>query len=191
MLSIFGCDQDWPIMPLSVQIGSYLRIGNITAFIGATLYEVGGILLVLEAVNAGRVESLGSALMSDLHLNNRCGTKPNHTVQVQAVPTHRDPGTRWIWAPSWQEFSTHLVFDLGFQASFIMGIGCTVFYIAGIASIPPLFKLIDRPDLKELVYWWPLLLGGILFVVSGILYVLESQERWVRRHRLIRFSRYY
>lgn len=136
-------------------------------------------MLVLEAINADRVESFGWALMSDIHLSNHSGTNTNPARQVQVVQANKDAGTKWIWAPSWHEFSTHLAFDMGFQASFILGIGCTVFYIAGIVSLPSLFVKLGNDDVKDLMYWWPLFVGGVLFVISGVLYVLETQGKWV------------
>lgn len=158
-----------------------LCTGGITAFIGATIFEIGGVLLFLEAINADREQNFGWAFLADLH-RDELSPGMDAATRIEASPPDGDNKIAWVWAPSWHDFSTHLIFDLGFLASLIMVVGCTIFYIPGILALPQLYQLIEDADVVDQAFWTPLVVGGVLFVVSGVLYVLETQEKWVRKH---------
>jgi len=43
-------------------------------------------------------------------------------------------------------------------------------------SLPPLFALLDTRAKILCLYWVPQLVGGLLFVISGMLFTLETQK---------------
>ena len=81
---------------------------------------------------------------------------------------------RW---PTWHELTTHYFHEIGFLASFILAIGATIFYISGILALPGVYNHLPQGVLYG-IYWLSYLVGGILFVVSGVLYMFETQKKW-------------
>lgn len=58
-----------------------------------------------------------------------------------------------------------------------MAIGAVVFYISAIMALPWIYDACSQGVLYG-VYWLAYLVGAILFVVSSVLYVLETQPKW-------------
>ena len=143
-----------PFAPKVAFDGQSLYGGGITAFIGATVFEIGSAFLMLEAVNENRtgcfgwaVEHLGDNDHSELgaatqvvplkesclhhHQNtsNLVG-KPSlvsrltNPVQADSTPEGEHS---WVWWPSKTELRTHYLHDVGFMASLIQAIAATVF----------------------------------------------------------------
>lgn len=83
----------------------------------------------------------------------------------------------WQWWPSWHDVTTHYIYEIGFLASFTMSVGATVFSICGILALPGIFNNLSDAALKG-AYFFPYLLGGLLFTVASILYILETQPNW-------------
>jgi len=67
--------------------------------------------------------------------------------------------------------------DLGFIASSSQLVGTTVFWIAGFTALPGILNVLSPAALYG-AYWLPLILGGAFFVVSGFLFMIETQEHW-------------
>ncbi|KAK2600130.1 hypothetical protein QQS21_005145 [Conoideocrella luteorostrata] len=84
---------------------------------------------------------------------------------------------KWQWWPSWHDVRTHYIYEIGFLASFLMSVGATVFYICGILALPGIFDHLSKPALQG-AYYFPYLLGGLLFAVSSLFYILETQPNW-------------
>ena len=55
--------------------------------------------------------------------------------------------------------------------------GAMIFYISGLMALPGIINHISTGVLNG-VYWLAYLVGGILFTVSSVLYVLETQPNW-------------
>jgi hypothetical protein len=53
----------------------------------------------------------------------------------------------------------------------------TIFWISGFTALPGILNLLSKP-LEDGIYWTPQVVGGSGFIVSGILFMLETQERW-------------
>ena len=59
-------------------------------------------------------------------------------------------------------------------------IGSTVFWIAGFTALPQIFKALDTQAKLNAAFWTPQLVGGIFFVISGALFMIETQKHWWR-----------
>lgn len=173
--------------------------GGLTAFIGATMFTVGGVLLVVEASNEHQTGCFGWAV-ENLFTHSDSDTEPGSrpppdgklTIRQEACTHHHatgahssaalhlqhpEAGRRWEWCPTWQEFRRHYIYEIGFMASFVLAIGAVIFYVSGIMALPWIYDKISQPVLYG-TYWLAYLGGGILFVVSSALYMLETQPKW-------------
>ncbi|KAJ6441245.1 endo-polygalacturonase PG1 [Purpureocillium lavendulum] len=209
--------------------------GGVLVFIGATLFQIGAVLLFLESYN-DRAETQFGGAMEDLFVNRlgivrrgrhrrhkhfdmptaaaaaaaaQQGASPDTSlasggggggdgdldaqkpeengVEMQSTSSHGSPATdhhhhqfeerKWQWWPSWHDVTTHYMYEIGFLASFTMSVGATVFYISGILALPGIFNHLSKAALQG-AYFFPYLLGGLLFAVSSVLYILETQPNW-------------
>jgi hypothetical protein len=175
--------------------------GGITAFIGATVFEVGSILLMAEAVNENRTGCFGWAIESALshetqseavttlkpskshcthhHSNkgNLVGKSRGATTPSQTkLETEANNGS-WMWWPSSEELRTHYLHSLGFLASLFQLFGATIFWISGLTALPGIYNHMSRP-VTIIFYWTPQVIGGLGFIVSGTLFMIETQSKW-------------
>jgi hypothetical protein len=56
-------------------------------------------------------------------------------------------------------------------------IGATIFWISGFTALPPIYNALSMPVMNG-VYWVPQVVGGTGFIVSGLLFMVEVQEKW-------------
>lgn len=157
--------------------------GGVTAFVGATLFQFGAILLVFEAVNENQTGCFGWAVEGLL-----LKADPDECEHHHQWPRRRKQGREigrsetqqartWTWWPSWKELTTHYIHEVGFVANITLSIGATIFYVSGILALPGVYDKLSQGVLWG-VYWLTYLVGGILFVVSSGLIMLETQEHW-------------
>jgi hypothetical protein len=188
------------VRPRSEFTNEELYGGGITAFIGATVFEVGSILLMAEAINENRSGCFGWALERSLshdkedgavdvkpenascthHHSNRRNLvgKGGHAGADNSTKNDAQPGTRtWVWCPSAEALRTHYLHSLGFLASLAQLLGATIFWISGLTALPGIYDRMSRP-LTIALYWTPQVLGGLGFIVSGTLFMLETQSAW-------------
>jgi hypothetical protein len=205
--------------------------GDLTSFIGATLFQVGAVLLLFEACNENQTGCFGWALgqvfdpESDgggggggrdddssertgeargrlvtshahavpapvpdscrhRHHQRHGGSNDDSNDNKPSSPTHQQQplvrpaaGRRWSWWPSYHELRTHYVHEIGFLASAAMVVGATIFYVCGICSLPGIYSNMSLGVARG-VYWLTYLVGGVLFIVSSVLYMLEVQPNW-------------
>lgn len=191
--------------------GEVLLGGGISAFIGATVFEVGSVLLLLEAVNANQTGCFGWALETELskveknhadrrvtkvkpsadecrhhHVNRRnlvgFGRHLSHQFSrdlSNGYTTSSSDGRSFRWLPSWTELRTHYFHELGFLASLIQFFAATIFWIAGFTGLPGIIDHMSQ-RVTNGVYWVPQIVGGTGFILSGLLFTLETQEKWYR-----------
>lgn len=176
--------------------------GGITAFIGATVFELGSVLLMLEAVNENRTGCFGWAVEEawDEHVEGngwRVAPKycthhhpnkrnfvggPNAPTDGDASKLQYDSAPRgarsWTWWPSWHDLKTHYLYDLGFLACCAQMAGATVFWISGFTALPGIYNNLAQPGVLNGVYWVPQIIGGSGFVISGTLFMIETQKHW-------------
>jgi hypothetical protein len=186
--------------------GEELYGGGVTAFIGATIFEMGSVLLLAEAVNEDRTGCFGWALERAVshddageqgennsyrlrpsrshcahhHLNktNLLG-KGNATDSSPNTAANSKPNQTWTWFPSLQELRTHYIHELGFLASLTQLLAASVFWISGLTALPGIYNKMSRP-VTIILYWTPQVIGGAGFVLSGLLFMLETQTRWYK-----------
>jgi len=176
--------------------------GGITAFIGATIFEIGSILLMIEAINESRSGCFGWALHGALHdasglvvgIEPSLGECRHHHLNRKNLvgKCHRSAGTQaghngevdaskkaWQWFPSHVDLQTHYLHELGFLASLAQFLGASVFWISGFTALPGIQDRLSQP-LRNGIYWLPQIIGGTGFIVSGTLFMLETQRKWYR-----------
>ena len=195
--------------PKSEFPGETLYGGGISAFIGATVFEIGSVLLMFEAVNENRTGCFGWALeeLYDEHFSDESAEhgprtrifpdmkacthhhqnkgnfvgKPNLS-EKSATSATSDPTPEgdksWVWFPSWNELKTHYFHDLGFLACSSQMFGATVFWISGFTALPGIYTALTTPAKLNGAYWAPQVIGGMGFVVSGTLFMIETQKHW-------------
>jgi hypothetical protein len=198
------------IRPSSAFHNEALVGGGITAFIGATIFVVGSVLLMLEAVNENREGCFGYAVESaydefvdkaetgsgsDLKIVARNDTCTHHHRNKRNLvgkahrlphntPSVLDPNKQqpaktnsWVWFPSWIELKSHYLHELGFIASLSQLIAATVFWISGFTALPGILNVLS-PGLSDGVFWTPQIVGGSGFILSGWLFMIETQKHW-------------
>ncbi|KAF1974774.1 hypothetical protein BU23DRAFT_90715 [Bimuria novae-zelandiae CBS 107.79] len=179
--------------------------GGITAFIGATIFEIGSILLMAEAVNENRTACFGWALERALSSDSeKASVDGLHLRPTESHCTHHHknrrnlvgravtmgsmprPGSKlqpqersWIWFPSVQELRNHYIRELGFLASLTQLVAASIFWIAGFTALPGIYDHMSR-TVTIVLYWTPQVVGGTGFILSGALFMLETQERWYK-----------
>ncbi|KAF5621164.1 5-carboxyvanillate decarboxylase [Fusarium tjaetaba] len=179
-----------PVLYPSTKVSDWA--GGLTAFIGATVFEFGSFLLMLEAVNENRSDCFGWAVEESvdgmLHLTHAHNCKHAHAQKGTLVKqSSRSLGNNvadssgkdrmWSWWPTWYELRTHYFFDIGFLACSSQTFGATVFWISGFTALPPILNGLSTPA-ENGVYWLPQVIGGTGFIVSSLLFMVEVQPRW-------------
>ena len=81
--------------------------------------------------------------------------------------------------PSVKELRTHYIHELGFLASAIQLLSASVFWIAGLTGLPGIYNHLSS-GLADGIYWAPQIVGGAGFILSGLLFTLETQSRWYK-----------
>lgn len=163
-----------------------------TSLAGATLFQIGAVLLILEAWNEERTGCFGWALRKALvggelevdpdlnhckhHHQQRRKKRKGKMVKDEEDGNQKD-GHVWQWYPSWQDLRGHYIHEIGFLASFYLAIGATVFYVSGVMAITPIYDGLSTGVLYG-VYYMTYLVGGVLFMFSSALYILETQAKW-------------
>lgn len=169
--------------------------GGITAFIGATVFEIGSVLLLAEAVNEGRSGCFGWAVEQALSHEDEEGLVVLRPSKSHCVHSHNKPQShrtghagdakhelqsdrrKWVWWPSNEELRTHCIHNLGFLASLAQFLGATIFWVAGFTALPGIYNRMSQP-ITIVFYWTPQVVGGLGFVISGFLFMIETQSKW-------------
>ncbi|KAI9864359.1 MAG: hypothetical protein M1813_003279 [Trichoglossum hirsutum] len=153
---------------------------GVTAFLGATIFELGSVLLLLEAVNerregcfgwaveqiwAGEVgTSSGMRLMPDpegcqhRHRRRKGDSSLRKSSEEGSADHEETDGEAlpWCWFPTWHDLRTHYLHEIGFLASLVQFISATVFWISGFTALP---NIVNKDEI-------------------GALFVLETQPKW-------------
>lgn len=80
--------------------------------------------------------------------------------------------------PSFWDLKTHYCHELGFLACAIMLVSIIIFFIACITALPPIYRLLNTPAKLIGAYWAPQVVGGVGFIVAGLMLMIETQEHW-------------
>lgn len=173
--------------------------GGVTAFIGATIFEIGSVLLMFEAVNENSSGCFGWAVEQawDEHkqrshfrvhptqdeCNHHHANKHNFVgkghgkATLEPADVNTKDGKTWQWYPSWHSLKTHYFHELGFLACLSQFIGATIFWISGFTALPGVINHLSQ-RVENGVFWVPQIVGGTGFIVSGTLFMLETQSNW-------------
>ncbi|RMZ90202.1 hypothetical protein DV736_g2559, partial [Chaetothyriales sp. CBS 134916] len=156
-----------PLVAPSTEFHNEIYIGGgVTAFIGAIIFfEVGSVLLIFEAINANNSGCFGWAV--EQLGQEKAGGKPKYRFR-----------RGWQWFPSWQDLRTHYFHELGFLAGAAQLFGATIFGISGFTALPGIQNHLTSHGALNGAYWIPQVIGGSSFIVSSILYMLETQQKW-------------
>ena len=189
--------------PSTVFPNEVLTGGGITAFIGAIIFfETGSILLFFEAVNENSTGCFGWAIEHLIepddeksakirirpskaacihHHQNKANfvgrSSSNTDAELKPPDEATKDGKTWQWFPSRAALRTHYLHELGFLAGLAQLFGATVFGISGFTALPGIQPITPQRVLNG-VYWVPQIVGGSGFIVSGTLYMLETQKTW-------------
>jgi len=160
-----------------------------TAFIGATIFELGSILGMWEAWNRGDAAHFGyECREAASEMERALGFK---TKDIKPDPEeadmekngasgkdmHKIPHKKWIW------FSTDTKYfhELGFLAAFWQLIAASIFWISGFTAIPTINTAIENNvGLLDGIFWTPQVVGGTGFMISAACIMLESQKKWYK-----------
>lgn len=170
--------------PASSWAGESTWGGGVSAAVGASIFEFGSVLLMLEAVNENRSDCFGWALQEALeeggesyqeawHVllrKERDQCRHHHRNRRRFLATRKgvEGGTdvgledndntrtarRWTWWPSWYELRTHYLREIGFLACLSQMIGATVFWISGFTGLPQVLGTLSVPA-ENGIYWLP------------------------------------
>lgn len=191
--------------------------GGVSAFVGATIFEVGSLLLMIEAINENRQGCFGWALERAIsgengaegkirvrpdksscehhHSNKKnfvgkgsvdgpsaadsSGSSGSSTGEVGKQANTDSPDRTWQWFPSRYDLTTHYIRELGFLASLAQFLGATIFWISGFTALPGINNKMSQ-GLLDGIYWTPQIVGGCGFIISGALFMLETQQVWFK-----------
>lgn len=212
--------------------GESLDGAGITAFIGATIFELGSCLGMLEAVNEDRsgcfgwhfqhlfqttssappVDARSITRRESPRLQDPAAQNPGETTPSTQLPAHDvekasaisaqpicgqcphhdahhnhirqrlsasdpDSSRAWVWWPSCLELRHHYAHELGFWANALQLVAATIFWISGFTALPGIYENMSR-RLIDGVYWVPQVVGGVGFILSGGIFMLENQPTW-------------
>jgi hypothetical protein len=176
---------------------------GLTSMLGATIFEVGAVMALLEAVNENRTDCFGWALEKAVSeeqerlvarhsgcrhhhgskrtflgggLSERADSKEADDVVDEKGGDGRGK-RKFTWVPTWYELKTHYFRDIGFLAAFIQWMGATIFWVPGIVGIPQILARLT-PSETTGVYWLLQVVGGSGFIISAGMLMLEVQSKW-------------
>lgn len=138
--------------------------GGITAFVGATVFEIGSVLLMIEAVNEKQKDCFGWALEEAMESHGLLfrpdpkGCTHHHSVRHSLLAVGEadvgKEGRSWEWWPTWSELRAHYFREIGFLASLSQFIGASVFWISGFTALPSIQDRLSTSAVNG-VYWLP------------------------------------
>ncbi|KAE9390303.1 hypothetical protein BT96DRAFT_1024605 [Gymnopus androsaceus JB14] len=156
-----------------------------TAWVGATIFEVGSVLGMLEAWNREDTANFGWGVRKALgHDDPEAGGNMATSNSSDTIPGSRSesekeskpkPKRQWIW------FSTDAKYwhEMGFLAAFAQFCGASIFWISGFTALPSIQNTImTETGVLDGVFWTPQVIGGSGFVISATFIMLETQKRW-------------
>lgn len=168
--------------------GNSTYVSPLMVFFGATIFQLGGIAIVLEAFNENRSDCFGAALEKALEEKHHLESNELHRLSELHGCTHRHARKttglfrkrsqndkqlghdgqfrRFEWLPSWNEVRKHYIYEIGFWASSILMIGASMFQVLGFLSLPYIQNHIGH-KVELAFYDTPNVAGSVLFIISS------------------------
>ncbi|TFK41438.1 hypothetical protein BDQ12DRAFT_645878 [Crucibulum laeve] len=179
-----------------------------TAFLGATIFEIGSVVGMWEAWNRDDTAAFGWNVKRVL-----TGTRDEEQGQGQGYQKgekevlerdangRRNPngnrnengdkenGSLAFSNPVddeaprkqwvWFSLDSHYFHELGFHGAFWQFWGATIFWISGFTAIPQIHTAIENnTPLLNGAFWSPQVVGGSGFIISATFLMLEAQNHW-------------
>ncbi|CAI7609530.1 unnamed protein product [Penicillium glandicola] len=162
--------------------GEITVAGGWTGFVGATIFELGGVLLFLEAINTNHTGCFGWALETVLEKTIDDGIPRPEMNEIRPSSSrceHHHANRKSFLREKHHHASENAHSQLdgtGYVTSSSDG-SATIFWIGAIVGIPPIFNHMSQ-GLIDGLYWGTTILGGMGFIISSLLYTLETQSKW-------------
>ncbi|OJT06014.1 hypothetical protein TRAPUB_3201 [Trametes pubescens] len=154
-----------------------------SAFAGGTLFEIGSYLMFVEALNTGHDELFGPAVRELVGHARRTvpeeASPDSSSVDAEKGLTgggdsgRRRVRFRWIGKGDWRE--------LGFLACAVQMGAATIFWVSTMTGLPnAIAGFPDDPPtaVTDVFYWTPQVIGGMGFIISSLLLMIEVQKKW-------------
>lgn len=85
----------------------------------------------------------------------------------------------WQWWPTWKAFKEYHIKQIGYVACTIQLLGATLYGITGVVALPGVLSSLAA--WQELgAYWVPQVIASCCFLTAGIMFTLETQDKWYR-----------
>jgi len=179
--------------------------GGWTDFVSSLLWTVGGLLMLVEALNANEDACFGWALeqtidpvpetsLTEKSAPAQSAGDDKYHMQYKPAPetcnhhhhvglfTAREnlprpsPGRKYEWWPSWTEMRTQFLYDLGFWGNMLMALGCIIAQVSATLALPAIYVHLSHRVVLG-VFWGTFLIGSVIFIVASWLLVLETQQK--------------
>jgi len=165
-----------------------------TAFLGATIFEIGSVLGILEYWNRDDVRSSrrrGNGVEDEGEADIESGASERHlTAPIVPSPsseanledeksrTGRDRTTKRkdiVWFSK----DTRYFRQLAWYGAFFQLLAASIFWISGFTAIPPIQSAIEENiPLIDGIFWAPQVIGGSGFIISASFLMLAAQDVW-------------
>lgn len=172
----------------------------VVALVGTIAFLVSNTLLMLETLNELQRQCIGwkseAAQQYDdeedaiglrpgdcrhhqANKRNLVGKSPDgQSLGETSNPSGHGPEKRsWRWALSYSELRFHYACDLGFLGSLTQLVSTVIFCIGAITRLPSIYSHLSVP-LTYAFVWTPKLSGSLGFVISGVIFMIETQHSW-------------
>ena len=189
-----------PLVKPSSEFKNEESATGVTAFVGATVFEVGSVLLLLEAVNEHTTGCFGWAFEKVVreegmrvfrvrpdretcfhhHSNTQNvvgkGQKTHKTLLSHSHTISSPDGRSFQFFPSLSDLRNHYFREIGFLASFSQFMGATIFWISGFTALPGINDHLSQ-GLSDGIFWTPQVVGGIGFIISRYFISIYTRMR--------------
>lgn len=168
------------------------------AFVGVNFFFAANIMQMLETLNELQrqcfswkseaaqqsEEEKGSAILRPgdcqhhhANKNNLIGKSPDDQLFANKSTLGGSGKRSWRWIPSYSELRLHYAYDLGFLACLIQLASAVIFYFGAITRLPGIYNHLSTA-LAYVLVWVPKSLGSLGFVISGFIFMIETQQKW-------------
>jgi hypothetical protein len=173
----------WPI--------SNTNVASLTAFVGGSLFQIGGYMAFVEALNeptqlnaAGSLQSVDTASLhkAPAHIGKALEQRMHYDEDIIKAlyynlshdqgkePSHGKKEQQWKWVGTEAR-------RLGYWGALTQFIGTIFFTVAVISGLPGVISA-GQWQLQQALIWTPQTVGSVFFVISSLIYMLEEQEEW-------------
>jgi hypothetical protein len=115
---------------------------------------------------------------SFIEVGSSADSEDSRDVNTEKEKDSGEDEKSWQWFPSWHDLKTHYFHELGFLACLAQLFGASIFWISGFTALPGIQNVIPSQGLLDGIFWVPQVVGGSGFIVSGMLFMLETQPKW-------------